>query len=344
MTEPLISVENLKKYYYEKNSFIHTALNIDPVTIQAVDGVDFDIHRGETLSLVGESGCGKSSTGETLLRLREPTDGSVMFDGTDIYQVDEKELLDFRRRAQIVFQDPSSSLDPRMTINEIIQEPMIIQNKGSKEDRQNRAEELIQEVGLSGSYLDRYPHEFSGGQQQRIVIARALALEPDFIVLDEPVSALDVSVQAQILNLLNNLQEKFGLTYLCIAHDLSVVRNISDRVAVMYLGEIVEIGPVKKVFEDPEHPYTQALLETVPRPSVSEQERDVEGLPGSVPSPRNPPDGCRFHTRCKYAREVCEERSPKLRQHETGQAAARCFRPDENHEYWDSDSINQNLL
>jgi len=296
--EPLLSVRELEKYYYEQDTLIDRLLGNDPVSVNAVDGVSFDIRSGETLGLVGESGCGKSTTGETLLRLREATGGTVTFDGEYVYEMGDDELTAFRKRAQIVFQDPFSSLDPRMTAGDIVAEPLRIHDIGTPEERAERADELLERVGLSAEQSERYPSEFSGGQRQRIGIARALALEPEFVVLDEPVSALDVSVQAQILNLLQDLQAEFGLTYLFIAHDLSVVRHICDRVAVMYLGEIAEVGPTDEIFESPDHPYTRALLESVPRASTDEQGRTVDTLEGDVPSPRDPPSGCRFRTRC----------------------------------------------
>ncbi|WP_266078123.1 ABC transporter ATP-binding protein [Haladaptatus caseinilyticus] len=296
MTEPLLRVEDLQKYYFERDTLTDRLLGREPKSVKAVDGISFGIQEGETLGLVGESGCGKSTTGETLLSLREPTSGRVEFDGQNVYEMDD--LTEFRKRAQVVFQDPFSSLDPRMTAGEIIREPLDVHGIGSRGERRERVQDLMERVGLSAGQIDRYPNEFSGGQRQRIGIARALALEPDFVVLDEPVSALDVSVQAQVLNLLQDLQDEFGLTYLFIAHDLSVVRHISDRVAVMYLGEIVEVGPVDEIFTDPQHPYTRALLESVPRADTSEQERDIHTLSGDVPSPRNPPSGCHFRTRC----------------------------------------------
>ncbi len=306
MTDPLVEVKNLTKYFFEQDSLLDQLFGDDPVAIKAVDGLNFDVKRGETLGLVGESGCGKSTTGETMLRLQEPTDGTVSFDGQNIYEMNRSELKAFRRNAGIVFQDPFSSLDPRMTIGATVKQPLDVHDwpfgddheRPKEELRKERVKDLLNRVGLSGDQFDRYPHEFSGGQRQRIGIARALALDPEFIVLDEPTSALDVSVQAQILNLLNQLQDEFGLTYLLISHDLSVIRHICDRVAVMYLGEIVEIGPGKEIFSKPQHPYTEALLESVPRVSIDEKERNIETLTGDVPSPRNPPSGCRFRTRC----------------------------------------------
>ncbi|MGB9958811.1 ABC transporter ATP-binding protein (plasmid) [Haloferax prahovense] len=296
MTDPLVQVQDLKKYYFDQDSIVDRLLRREPDSVKAVDGVSFEVEQGETLGLVGESGCGKSTTGETLLGLREATAGRVFFDGTDIFKQDD--LTEFRRNTGIVFQDPFSSLDPRMTVHEIVREPMIVHDVGTKAERRDRVLELLEQVGLSSGHIDRYPHEFSGGQRQRIGIARALALEPKFIVLDEPVSALDVSVQAQILNLLADLQEELDLTYLLIAHDLSVVKHISDTVAVMYLGQIVEQGPADDVFAEPEHPYTQALLESVPRARTEEAHRKMNPIEGDVPSPRNPPSGCSFRTRC----------------------------------------------
>jgi len=297
-TEPLVRVDGLEKYFYEGDSLLDRLLGGEPAAIRAVDGVSFDIQRGETLGLVGESGCGKSTCGETLLNLQDPTGGTVRFDGEDVYELAGEEFLEFRKQAQIVFQDPFSSLDPRMTIGETVKQPLDIHGVGTPTERTERVRDLLERVGLSADQFERYPHEFSGGQRQRVGIARALALEPDFLVLDEPTSALDVSVQAQVLNLLADLQTEFDLTYLLISHDLSVIRHVCDRVAVMYLGEIAEIGPAEAIFNDPKHPYTRALLESVPRADTTERDRDVRTLSGDVPSPRDPPSGCRFRTRC----------------------------------------------
>jgi peptide/nickel transport system ATP-binding protein len=338
--DPLVDVEGLRKYYFEGDTILDRLLGRDPVSVKAVDGVDFEIFEGETLGLVGESGCGKSTTGETILRLREATDGRITFDGEDLLSMDDRELTEFRQRAQVVFQDPFSSLDPRMTAGEVVTEPLEIHDVADRAERRERAVELIERVGLSADQIDRYPHEFSGGQRQRIGIARALALEPEFVVLDEPVSALDVSVQAQVLNLLADLQAEYDLTYLFVAHDLSVVRHISDRVAVMYLGEIVETGTVDDIFENPEHPYTQALLESVPRASADEQGRRVDALPGDVPSPRNPPSGCHLHTRCPYAREACRADDPDPVEVGPEQYAA-CFRAADDPAYERSDPLDR---
>ena len=297
MSDPLLSVDGLKKYYADDQSLVDRLLGEEPESVKAVDGVSFDVREGETLGLVGESGCGKSTTGETVLRLREPTAGEVTFGGTNLRGMTDAELTEFRQRAQIVFQDPFSSLDPRMTTGEIVTEGLRIHEVADRDQRRETARDLLERVGLSADQIDRYPHEFSGGQRQRVGIARALALDPDFVVLDEPVSALDVSVQAQILNLMENLQEEFGLSYVFIAHDLSVVEHISDRIAVMYLGEIAEIAPTDEVFEPPYHPYSEALLSAIPEPDPLWEGEQIF-LSGTVPSPLDPPSGCRFHTRC----------------------------------------------
>ncbi|WP_138004927.1 ABC transporter ATP-binding protein [Halalkalirubrum salinum] len=295
--EPLLTVRNLKKHFDTSTGLTDRLLG-GGQSVKAVDGVDLTLHEGETLAVVGESGCGKSTLGRAILNLHQPTDGTVRYGGEDITHLSGKEMKPYRQKLQLIFQDPLSSLNPRQTVNEIISAPMEVHGIGdSAADRRERVEELLVQVGLKESHADRYPHQFSGGQQQRVGIARALALEPRVIVADEPVSALDVSVQAQILNLLSELQSSYGLSLLTITHDLSVVSQIADRVAVMYLGEIVEIGPVEQIFERPQHPYTRALLSAVPRIDAADR-TDRILLKGSVPSPINPPSGCRFHTRC----------------------------------------------
>ncbi|HEX3724296.1 MAG TPA: dipeptide ABC transporter ATP-binding protein [Nitrolancea sp.] len=281
--------------------------------VQAVDGLSFQVTKGETLGLVGESGCGKSTCGRAILQLYKPTGGSVVFQGKDLTKLDGGEMRKMRRHLQMIFQDPYASLNPRMTVGSIISEPMQIHNLVPKRQRNERVQELLQTVGLNPYFANRYPHEFSGGQRQRIGVARALAANPAFIVADEPVSALDVSIQAQIINLLEELQEQFGLTYLFIAHDLSVVRHISDRVAVMYLGKMMELADRNSIYDDPLHPYTKALLSAVPVPDpVIEKKRERIILTGDVPSPINPPSGCHFHTRCPYAMDVCKKIEPRF--------------------------------
>ncbi|HEV2281916.1 MAG TPA: dipeptide ABC transporter ATP-binding protein [bacterium] len=304
--EILLEVKNLVKHYPVTKGFIFQR---QVGAVKAVDGLDFFIRRGETLGLVGESGCGKTTTGRVILRLQEPTSGEALFEGRDIFKLHKEELRRMRRDMQIIFQDPYSSLNPRMTVGDIIGEPLEIHNLARGRDKVRRVQELLEVVGLSPYHANRYPHEFSGGQRQRIGIARALAVNPKLIIADEPVSALDVSIQAQVLNLLESLQREFGLTYLFIGHDLSVVKHISDRIAVMYLGKIVEMAPADELFANPQHPYTEALLSAVPIPNP-EMRRERIILPGDVPSPINPPAGCRFHTRCLYAQPSCRVDPP----------------------------------
>jgi oligopeptide transport system ATP-binding protein len=308
----LVRVVDLKKHFpITRGIFLQRQVG----AVKAVDGVSFDIFQGETLGLVGESGCGKSTTGRSILQLYPPTSGHVFFGDTDLTEVGAEELRNLRRDLQIIFQDPYASLNPRMTVGAIVGEPLEVHKIGSRRERRERVEELLRLVGLNPYFINRYPHEFSGGQRQRIGIARALALEPEFIVCDEPISALDVSIQAQVVNLLEELQDKMGLTYLFIAHDLSMVRHISDRVAVMYLGKIMELADREELYTNPLHPYTQALLSAVPIPDPGKEKRRKRIiLEGDVPSPANPPSGCQFHTRCPLAVEVCENVSPEWRE------------------------------
>jgi len=307
----LLKVENLKKYFPIMRGLIRRKVG----DIKAVDGISFDVYKGETLGLVGESGCGKSTTGRVILQLYPVTSGKIIFKGKDLAKLDSEALRKLRPMMQMIFQDPHASLNPRMTVGSIISEPIIEHGVLRGRKLQKRVEELLELVGLSPTHASRYPHEFSGGQRQRIGIARALALNPEFIVCDEPIAALDVSIQAQVVNLLEDLQAEFGLTYLFISHDLSMIRHISQRVAVMYLGRIVELGSRKNVYEDPLHPYTQALLSAVPTPDpVIEERRNRIILKGDVPSPANPPLGCPFHTRCPLAVDLCQQEVPAWRE------------------------------
>jgi oligopeptide transport system ATP-binding protein len=310
-SEALLEIRDLKMHFPIYKGVL---LRKQVAEVKAVDGISFDIRRGETLGLVGESGCGKSTTGRAVLQLYKPTHGEVRFEGRDLVTMPPGELHTMRRRMQMIFQDPYASLNPRMTVGDIISEPIHTHAlAGSKAEGLERVRELMRIVGLDPRYVRRYPHEFSGGQRQRIGIARALASKPDFIVADEPISALDVSIQAQVMNLLEDLQEQFGLTYLFIAHDLSAVRHISDRVAVMYLGRMAELAEADALYNDPRHPYTRALISAVPIPDPEiEQTRERIVLQGDVPSPLNPPSGCTFHTRCPFVMERCKREVPQL--------------------------------
>ncbi len=309
MSQTLLEVSGLAKHYPVRKGLI-VAKQVG--TVRAVDGVSFSLKRGETLALVGESGCGKSTTARLVLRLIEPTGGSIAFEGVDVTRIVGAAQRAMRRRMQIVFQDPYASLNPRLTVAETIAEPMLVHGIGDAASRRKRVEELLSLVGLRAFHAQRYPHEFSGGQRQRIGIARALSVQPDLVVCDEPVSALDVSIQAQVVNLLKDLQRRFGLAYLFIAHDLAVVKHVADRVAVMYLGQIVEIAEKRALFSAPRHPYTRALLSAIPHPDP-QRRGQVKPLGGDLPSPLNPPAGCRFHTRCPFAQERCRTEVPALR-------------------------------
>ncbi|MBM7713076.1 oligopeptide/dipeptide ABC transporter ATP-binding protein [Siminovitchia sp. FSL H7-0308] len=307
---PLIQVKNVKKYFTVGNK-----------KLKAVDGLYLDIYQGETVGLVGESGCGKSTAGRTIIRLYEPTSGAVLFNGKNIFQSNDREMSQMRREMQMIFQDPYASLNPRMTVEEVIGEPFAIHGVLSGKKRRERVKELLRLVGLDADHISRFPHEFSGGQRQRIGIARALALDPTFIVCDEPISALDVSIQAQVVNLLKDLQRKMGLTYLFIAHDLSMVKYISDRILVMYLGKMFELADSEKLYEDPLHPYTKALLSSVPIPDP-EVKRERIILKGDVPSPIDPPSGCVFRTRCPVAMDVCAKVDPDWKEVKPGHFTA----------------------
>lgn len=318
----ILEVKNLKKYFHLKGGFFGK----NKRDVKAVDDLSFSIRRGETFGLVGESGCGKSTTGRTLIRLYDVTEGDVIFKGRNISQLKEKELGFLRKDMQMIFQDPYASLNTRMTVGDIIGEPIDIHKLATGNKRQERIYELLERVGLSREHAGRYPHEFSGGQRQRIGIARALAVNPEFIICDEPISALDVSIQAQVINMLEDLQNEFGLTYLFIAHDLSMVKHISDRIGVMYLGKMVELAGSDELHDRPMHPYTQALLSSIPIPDPdlnAQMKREI--LEGDVPSPLNPPSGCRFRTRCRYAKELCSEKEPLLEEHGEGHMVACHF-------------------
>lgn len=321
-TEVLLQVENLVKHFPIKRGLLQRQVG----AVRAVDDVSFNVYKGETLGLVGESGCGKSTTGRTILQLYRPTSGHVHLDGVDLVAAKSETLRHMRRKMQMIFQDPYASLNPRMKVGEIIGEPLIVHGIASGKEVEERVQHLLELVNLNPSFSSRYPHEFSGGQRQRIGVARALALQPSFIVCDEPISALDVSIQAQVVNLLEELQEQFHLTYLFIAHDLSMVRHISDRVAVMYLGIIVELTTRDGLYNNPLHPYTQALLSAVPIPDpLAESRRKRVILEGDVPSPANPPSGCRFRTRCPIAESLCAEKQPEFRELKPGHFVACHF-------------------
>jgi oligopeptide transport system ATP-binding protein len=316
----LLQVRDLKKHFPIYRGVFQRQVG----AVRAVDGITFDVYQGETLGLVGESGCGKSTAGRTILQLYKPTAGSVVFDGVDLVHIKAEEMRQMRRKIQMIFQDPYASLNPRMTVGEIVGEPLMVHNMASGREIEERVKDLLDKVNLNPSFSSRYPHEFSGGQRQRIGIARALALQPSFIICDEPISALDVSIQAQVVNLLEELQKQFNLTYMFIAHDLSMVRHISDRIAVMYLGVLVELADRNTLYHEPLHPYSQALLSAVPIPDpILEEQRSRVILQGDVPSPANPPSGCRFRTRCPIAEiGLCDLSQPEFREVKPGHFVA----------------------
>jgi oligopeptide transport system ATP-binding protein len=317
MTEPLLKVENLKKHFPITGGVLGRPVS----SVKAVDGVSFTVNKGETLGIVGESGCGKSTTGRMLMRLIDPSEGKVTFEDRELTSLSNSEMRKIRREMQMVFQDPFASLNPRHTVEQILEEPLKVHGMGSAKERKKRVHELLNIVGLSSYHAKRYPHQFSGGQRQRIGIARALMTKPKLIIADEPVSALDVSIQSQVLNLMQDLQKEFGLTYIFIAHDLGVVRHISDRVGVMYLGKMVELSNSETLYEKPLHPYTQALLSAVPVPDP-DFKRETILLQGDIPSPSNPPSGCTFHTRCPHATEICKQKVPEFKEHQPGHYVA----------------------
>jgi oligopeptide transport system ATP-binding protein len=317
MTEPLLKVENLKKHFPITGGILGRPVS----SVKAVDGVSFTVNKGETLGIVGESGCGKSTTGRMLMRLIDPSEGRVTFEDRELTSLSNSEMRKIRREIQMVFQDPYASLNPRHTVEKILEEPLKVHGMGSAKERRKRVHELLNIVGLSSYHAKRYPHQFSGGQRQRIGIARALMTKPKLIIADEPVSALDVSIQSQVLNLMQDLQKEFELTYIFIAHDLGVVRHISDRVGVMYLGKMVELSDSEKLYDKPLHPYTQALLSAVPIPDP-DFKRETILLQGDIPSPSNPPSGCTFHTRCPHASEVCKQKVPEFKEHQPGHYVA----------------------
>jgi oligopeptide transport system ATP-binding protein len=323
--EVLLRAEHVKKYFPIKNGVV---LQREVARVHAVDDVSFEIRAGETLGLVGESGCGKSTLGRCIIRLHELTSGKITFEGRDISTMSRRALRPVRREMQMVFQDPYASLNPRKRVGTIIADPLEIHHYGDRKKIKRRVQELLELVGLSPEHLNRYPHEFSGGQRQRIGVARALAMHPRLIIADEPVSALDVSIRAQVINLLDDLQDELDLTYIFIAHDLGVVRHVSDRIAVMYLGKIVEISPSEELYKQPIHPYTEALLSAVPIPDPDLSDaREHIVLEGDVPSPIQPPSGCRFHPRCRYATEICAQQEPPLVQHGADGHMAACHHP-----------------